>query len=437
MIGKGEMTIPPVIGVVDDEPAQRRLLEETLQRAGWRVLCGEDGRQAVELAPRCGLMLLDVRMPGMSGLEALDKIRQLPRPPVVVLLTAYIDVRDAVAAIKMGAADYLEKPVDLDELLTVIEDCLGLGHRDQDALDLPPGIVAESETLRNLFRQAFRVAPTSAAVLLTGESGTGKEIFARLIHARSNRASGPMVTVNMGAVPEQLAESELFGHEKGAFTGADTSRAGRFEEADGGTLFLDEIGELPLSLQPKLLRVLETGEFRRIGGTTDRRANVRVIAATNRDLEREVTAGRFREDLFYRLNVFPLRIPPLRERREDIIPLAELFLGPWKKRLSPAAARLLAAWSWPGNARELRNVVERAAILADGDMILPEDLPDALRNAPRSDRPDAPDRPLMEEAQRRAIREALEKTGGNRTKAAQLLGISRRSLIYKLRAYGL
>ncbi|HOJ69844.1 MAG TPA: sigma-54 dependent transcriptional regulator, partial [Candidatus Hydrogenedentes bacterium] len=326
---------------------------------------------------------------------------------------------------------------DLDELLTVIEDCLGLGPRDQDALDLPPGIVAESETLRNLFRQAFRVAPTSAAVLLTGESGTGKEIFARLIHARSNRASGPMVTVNMGAVPEQLAESELFGHEKGAFTGADTSRAGRFEEADGGTLFLDEIGELPLSLQPKLLRVLETGEFRRIGGTTDRRANVRVIAATNRDLEREVTAGRFREDLFYRLNVFPLRIPPLRERREDIIPLAELFLGPWKKRLSPAAARLLAAWSWPGNARELRNVVERAAILADGDMILPEDLPDALRNAPRSDRPDAPGRPLMEEAQRRAIREALEKTGGNRTKAAQLLGISRRSLIYKLRAYGL
>lgn len=438
MTEKGATVCTPVIGIVDDEPAQRMLLEETLRRAGWRTLCAENGERAVEIAPQCDLMLLDVRMPGISGLMALEKIRQLPRPPVVVLLTAYIDVRDAVAAIKMGAADYLEKPVDLDELLTVIEDSLGLSHTDQDTLDLPPGIVAESEVLRDLFRQAIRVAPTSATVLLTGESGTGKEIFARLIHARSTRASGPLVTVNMGAIPEQLVESELFGHEKGAFTGADSVHIGRFEEANGGTLFLDEIGELPLALQPKLLRVLETGEFRRVGGSAECRADVRVIAATNRNLEQEVAAGRFREDLFYRLNVFPLCIPALRERREDIIPLAELFLKPWKKRLSPAAARLLAAWSWPGNARELRNVIERAAILADGDMILPEDLPDALRHAPRVDTSSgAPERPLMEEAQRRAILEALEKTGGNRTKAAQLLGISRRSLIYKLRAYGL
>ena len=428
----------PVIGIVDDEPAQRLLLAETLNRAGWRTLCGENGYQAVDIASRCNLLLLDVRMPGMSGLEALQQIQQLPAPPVVVLLTAYIDVRDAVAAIRMGAADYLEKPVDLDELLTVIEDDLGLGHRDQEVLDLPPGVIAESEALRDLFRQALRVAPTSATVLLTGESGTGKEIFARLIHARSPRSAGPMVTVNMGAVPEHLAESELFGHEKGAFTGADQARPGRFEEADGGTLFLDEIGELVPALQPKLLRVLETGVFRRVGGTADKRADVRVIAATNRNLEEEVAAGRFREDLYYRLNVFPLRIPPLRERREDIIPLAELFLKPWKKRLSPAAARALTAWSWPGNARELRNVVERAAILADGDMILPEDLPDTLRLLPRENVPsESPERPLMEEAQRRAILEALEKTGGNRTKAAQLLGISRRSLIYKLRAYGL
>ncbi|MBX3178854.1 MAG: sigma-54-dependent Fis family transcriptional regulator [Candidatus Hydrogenedentes bacterium] len=429
------------IAIVDDDPGQRQLLDNALARAGFDTVCCADGPAGLATADRCDLMLLDVRMPGMSGLEVLAKVKVMRPDLPVILLTAYIDVRDAVAAIKQGALDYLEKPVDLDELIAAVDDALGAprdGLDGPEGVTLPPGVVAESPAMRQVFQQALRSAGTDAAILISGESGTGKQVIAEFIQQHSLRRDGPFVTVNCGAIPENLIESELFGHEKGAFTGADRQRAGRFEEADRGTLFLDEIGELPVPLQPVLLRVLESGRFHRIGGSEERRADVRLIAATNRDLEAEVKAGRFRDDLYYRVNVFPLTVPPLAARREDILPLAARFLKPHGKRLAPAAERCLLAHGWPGNVRELRNALERAAILAVGQQILASDLPDAIRRGENEAR--TPGSVLvgdMEAIQRQAILEALEKTGGNKTRAAQLLGISRRNLIYKLRDYGM
>ncbi|HOC70217.1 MAG: Transcriptional regulatory protein ZraR [Candidatus Hydrogenedentes bacterium ADurb.Bin101] len=426
----------PVILVADDEAAQRLLLEDALTHAGFSVKTCSNGKDAVEEATRCDLMLLDVRMPGMSGLEALEQLhRSHPELPVI-LLTAYIDVRDAVEAMKMGARDYLEKPVDLDELITVVEDTLGVHAEAQEGCMLPPEIIAESAPMRTVFQQAYKVAQTSATVLLLGESGVGKEVVAQFIHKTSERAGRPLVMVDCSALPENLVEAELFGHEKGAFTGADVAREGRFLQADTGTIFLDEIGEMPLALQPKLLRALETGTFRAVGGSRDVRVDVRVLAATNRDIEKEVEAGRFREDLYYRLNVFPLVIPPLREHPEDIPALAARMLKSQRKTTAPATERLLMAYDWPGNIRELRNVLERAAILSEGSRILPEALPPMLRKATPT--PRARGSVLigdMAAIERQAIQEALKKTSGNKTKAAQLLGISRRSLIYKLHAY--
>lgn len=429
------------IAIVDDDPGQRQLLDNALARAGFDTVCCADGPAGLAAADHCDLMLLDVRMPGLSGLEVLAKVKEVRPDLPVILLTAYIDVRDAVAAIKQGALDYLEKPVDLDELIAAVDDALGAprdGLDSPEGVALPPGMVAESPAMRQVFQQALRSAGTDAAILISGESGTGKQVIAEFIQQHSLRRNGPFVTVNCGAIPENLIESELFGHEKGAFTGADRQRTGRFEEADRGTLFLDEIGELPVPLQPVLLRVLESGRFHRIGGSEERRADVRLIAATNRDLEAEVKAGRFRDDLYYRVNVFPLVVPPLAARREDILPLAARFLKPHGKRLAPAAERCLLAHGWPGNVRELRNALERAAILSVGQQILASDLPDAIRRGENEAR--TPGSVLvgdMEAIQRQAILEALEKTGGNKTRAAQLLGISRRNLIYKLRDYGM
>ena len=434
------MSEPQTVAIIDDEPAQRSLLENALQRAGYATRTGENGEQALALANDCDLMLLDVRMPVMTGLEALARLAKSHAELPVILLTAYIDVRDAVAAIKQGAVDYLEKPVDLDELVAAIDDALGVSGRSVagDGLALPPGVVAESECMRGAFRQAARVAETDAAVLLLGESGVGKEVAARYIHEHSRHADGAMVVVDCTTLPRELAESVLFGHEQGAFTGADSRHEGRFQEANGGTIFLDELGELPLDLQPKLLRVLESGSFRRVGGTQDLHTKVRVIAATNRRLEEEVAAGRFREDLFYRLNVFPIEIPPLRDRGDDILPLAEALLRPHHKRLAPAAQRQLLTYDWPGNVREMRNAMERAAILSTGDLVLPADLPPALQEVkPQARRGGGVLVGDMKAIQRQAIMEALEKTGGNKSHAAELLGISRRNLIYKLRAYGM
>ena len=427
------------IAIVDDEQFQRELLDAALRLAGYDTLLCGSGIEAIEMAAHCDLMILDVRMPGMSGIETLGHIKK-ERPFLpVILLTAFIDVRDAVTAIKAGALDYLEKPIDIDELVAVVDDALGPteypAYLETD-FDIPSYIVTESVSMRRILEQASRVADSTVTVLLLGESGTGKEVVARFIHDSSDRR-GPLVRVDCGALPENLVESELFGHEKGAFTSADAQRIGQFEAADGGTVFLDEIGELPLSVQPKFLNVLETGTFRRVGGSREFHTNVRVIAATNRDLENEVKHGKFREDLYYRLNVFPLHIPPLRERPDDILPLAYHILQNRRLRLAPSAERLLRAYNWPGNVRELRNAMERAAVLARGSLILPHDLPPQLQ----TESPTPPTGGVlvgnMEEIQRRAILEALKKTNGNKTQAAALLGISRRNFIYKLRDYGL
>ncbi|MBP8130062.1 MAG: sigma-54-dependent Fis family transcriptional regulator [Candidatus Hydrogenedentes bacterium] len=433
-------TVCSCIAVVDDERAQRELLAAALHSAGYATVLCADGPEAIAAAPQCDLMLLDVRMPGMTGLEVLDRVKsEYPALPVI-LLTAYIDVRDAVAAIKAGALDYLEKPVDIDELVAAVDDALGhadLMPRADISLDIPAHLVVESAAMRAVLEQAARVADSDVTVLVLGESGVGKEVIAKFIHNASSRKSMPMVRVDCGTLPENLVESELFGHEKGAFTSAETQRRGQFEIAGGGTMFLDEIGELPLSIQPKFLNVLETGLFRRVGGNTEIGTDVRVIAATNRELEEDVRAGRFREDLYYRLNVFPLKVPPLRERPDAILPLADHFLKNRKLRLSPATERLLRAYDWPGNVRELRNAMERAAILVHGSLILPADLPPQLQNASVTARPGSVLVGDMDEIQRRAILEALEKTSGNKTRAAALLGISRRNLIYKLRDYGM
>ncbi len=428
----------PCIAIVDDEAGQRELLSAAVKSAGFDTLMCRDGAEAVLAAAQCDLMLLDVRMPGMDGLQVLDRVTAEHAGLPVVLLTAYIDVRDAVTAIRTGAFTYLEKPVDIDELIALIEDALGLAVPTTDVMPpLPAYLIAESPAMRQVLLQALRVADSDVTVLLLGESGVGKEVVAKFIHESSGRRGAPQVRVDCGALPDNLVESELFGHEKGAFTGAEVQRKGQFELADGGTVFLDEVGELPLPVQSKFLHVLESGSFRRVGGSREMHADVRVVAATNRDLATDVHDGKFREDLFYRLDVFSLIIPPLRERLDDILPLAHHFLKARQKRLAPAAERMLRAYSWPGNVRELRNAMERSSLLANGSLILPADLPPQLQHVTVAAEPAAASVGSMEEIHRRAILDALEKTGGNRTQAAALLGISRRNLVYKLRDYGL
>ena len=467
------------VAVVDDDPGLRRLIRNALEKANYQVVEGSNGREAVEIARSAAphAMILDIRMPVMSGMEAFPLVKAERPETAVLLLTAHMDLRDAVSAIKAGAQDYLEKPIDLDELIVAVDEALGQVRAESDSpaedlIPLPAGVIARSAPARTVFREALRAAPTGATVLLLGESGTGKEVLARFIHSNSERRAGPFVAVNCATFPENLIESELFGHERGAFTGASASRAGRFEEASGGTLLLDEIGEMPLALQPKLLRALEEKRVRRVGGSRDIPVDIRVIAATNRPLEEDARAGRFREDLLYRLNVFAVEIPPLRLRREDIEPLALSFLqeqtaqegAPGRgKRFAPATLRLLEGYDWPGNVRELRNAVARACIISRGSLILPEDLPDPVRagRQSRTALPSSGDRKAapgpadaerrqstgagaglppvgqMEEIQKRAILDALEQAGGNKTRAAQILGISRRNLIYKLRSYGM
>ncbi len=439
----------PWAAVVDDDTEQRHLLRQSLEEGGYHVVEGADGEAALALAQKHPLdvMLLDVRMPRMDGLTALKTLRRdFPQLPVV-LLTAFIDVRDAVDAMKAGARDYLEKPVDLDELIILLDEIVGLNRADTsspngDNPPIPNGVIAESPALRHVFHEAIRAAASDVTVLIHGESGSGKEVLARYLHSQSPRAKGPLVAVNCAALPETLIESALFGHEKGAFTGADSRRAGHFEEAHRGTLFLDEIGDMPLSLQTRLLRVLEDHKVRRIGGSEEIQVDVRVVAATNRCLEDEVKAGHFREDLYYRFNIVSLRLPPLRERREDILPLADAFLRDnnfREKHFSPAASRMLVEYRWPGNVRELRNAVIRSAILSRGNLILPEDLPDPIQNVRRLE--GQSESPLSEthtlgEIEKNAILQAVEEASGNKTQAALLLGISRRNLIYKLRSYG-
>ncbi|NMC20366.1 MAG: sigma-54-dependent Fis family transcriptional regulator [Thermogutta sp.] len=427
--------------VVDDEPSQRQLFAESVRQLGFAVIEAGSGEEAVEIASRRSpdLVLLDVRLPGISGLEALRRIREGTPDLPVLLITAYADVRDAVAALKSGACDYLTKPVDLEELKTAILDQLGESHDKASGVaelpPLPPDIVFADPAFRRVLETSALVAPTEAPVLILGPSGSGKDVIARLICRWSRRAEGPFVAANCAGLPETLIESELFGHVKGAFTGAQTDRKGYFRAAHGGTLFLDEIGELPLHLQAKLLRVLENGEITPVGSDQMVRVDFRLIAATHRDLTEAVAEGRFREDLFYRLNVFELRVPPLRERREDILPLARHFAAQFAGRpvrFSPQAASALLAHPWQGNVRELRNAVQRACLLARGDVVLPEHLPPQISRTVEGYEDRQTGR--LDLVERAAILATLEECGGNRTLAARKLGISRRTLIYKLRA---
>ena len=441
--------------MVDDEPAQRELVGGFLRKQGFDVAEAPDGRTALERFRKepFDLLLTDQKMPGLSGLELLEAARAVTPAVAVIIMTAYGTIETAVAAIKGGAADYLTKPVNLDELLHRIAQVrerqrLIMENRElREALQerhRVEGIIGESGRMQEVLSLVRRVAGSDATILIQGESGTGKELIARAIHYASPRAGAPLVSVNCAALPETLLESEPFGHEKGAFTGAVAARKGRFELADGGSLFLDEIGDLPLHLQVKLLRVLQEREFERVGSSRPVAVNVRLLAATHRDLEALVRAGRFRDDLYYRINVVSIALPPLRERREDIPLLLDHFVEKFSRRngkriggLTREAREALLRYDYPGNVRELENLVERAVILTRDEVIGLEDLPLGVKEREGETSGETSLTVLVEGLERRMIREALARADGVQTQAAEILGISERVLRYKLKKYGL
>ncbi|HEU4563721.1 MAG TPA: sigma-54 dependent transcriptional regulator [Gemmatimonadaceae bacterium] len=443
--------------VIDDEASLRHTLSLILAGDGHEVVTaanGEEGLARLE-ADDVELALCDIRMPALGGLEFVERHQARGGRALVIMMSAYGDIDTAIAAMQRGAYDYIAKPFRAEEVLLVVRKAVErerlrerVRHLEGELSALGGGeIVGRGAAIRDAMELARKVARHPTTVLITGESGTGKELLARLVHASSPRAERPFVAVNCGAIPETLLESELFGHVKGAFTGADRDKPGLFEEAQGGTLFLDEIGELPLPLQVKLLRALQECEVRPLGAGSARPVDVRVVAATNRDLAAAVSAGRFRDDLFYRVNVVAIRLPALRERREDIPALAMHFVERCNRRLglrvraiAPAAMRALAEHPWPGNVRELENAIERAMVVVAGDTIEREHLPDTLLApepllAPASD--DLSVKRHTETLERTLIRRALERTAGNRTRAARLLDLSHRALLYKIREYGI
>jgi DNA-binding NtrC family response regulator len=446
--------------VVDDDSVLRRLVSEQVARMGFDSTAAASGEEALGALAKSDfdVVLLDIRMPGLSGLETLREIRKLEDAPEVIMLTADTSLGTGIEAMRLGAYDYLTKPSTLDEIEAVIRKAdekrrlvrQNASLRDavrQPAEDAAGALVYKSGAMEGLVALAETAARADSTVVITGESGTGKDVLARFIHARSQRSDSPMLSVNCAALPETLFESEFFGHERGAFTGATSTKRGLIEAADSSTLFLDEVGEMPAQTQVKLLRFLEEGRFRRVGATRDREADVRVIAATNRNLAEDVTSGRFRADLFYRLNVISLHVPPLRQRREDIPALTEHFLSLFRERfnrpaldLSPDARGRLGAYDWPGNVRELRNALERAAALAsaasdtiEADQLLPSDTSrSAGGQTPASD----PAPLTLDQLERQHILRVLEEQQGNRERAAAVLGISARTLYRKLREYG-
>jgi len=437
--------------LVDDDRAFRCELE----RAGCAVTLAGSGEEALAklAANEPEIVLLDLRLPGMSGLDVLKIIRERYPAIDVIVLTGHGSIDTAIESIRMGAFDYVTKPCPLDELDVRIQRALErqalrkratLLERGLTPPDLGTSFIGESESFRKVLELIDRVAPTDSAVLITGETGSGKEMAAKLIHARSARRQRPFVVVECAALQESLLQSELFGHERGAFTGADRTKPGLFEVAHGGTIFLDEIGEVSLATQVKLLRVLDTSTFRRVGATSEIRVNVRVLAATNRNLESSVQQGLFREDLYYRLSTIRLRLTPLRERRDDIDRLADYFIARINERLGcarqlgPAARRVLKQHEWPGNVRELLHAIEAAAIVCDGPEILPEHLPAVMRG-PRAAPPipDVTSVATLEAMERAHIELALRLTAGHRGQAARLLGISERNLYRKLHDYEL
>jgi len=435
--------------VVDDEPAQRQLLTAALNK-DYLMVAAANGLEAMQLlsARSFDLVITDERMPDMGGIELVKWLRErMPEIPVIVL-TAYGSIATAVEAMKLGAQEYLTKPLKSpDELRLVVARVLRQKTlRDQSLVlqaeadaQFPPDIIAESQAMKRVLTLASQVAQQTTSVLLTGESGTGKEVVARFLHRRSLRSDEPFVAINCAALPENLLESELFGHEKGAFTGALQTRRGRFELAHGGTLFLDEVAEMSVNLQAKLLRVLQEQQFERLGGTRSIIVDVRVIAATNKELQLAIAEKVFREDLFYRLNVFPISIPPLRSRREDILPLADFLvrkisarMGRRPQALDAEVQGMLYRYDWPGNVRELENTLERALIVARNESILPEDL--SLPSEPKTGTAVLP---TLAELEKAAILEALERNQGDRRSTAKQLGVSLRTLQYRLKDYGL
>jgi len=447
--------------VVDDDASLRRILEYNLAKEGYAVLTADSGERALALldAERVDLLITDVKMPGMDGMDLFRRVRQASPETQVIVITAFGTIEMAVEAMKAGAFEYVTKPFNRDRLILVVRKALRLRRLEHDNARLRrevgkkygfENIVGDSPLLQQVFRVIEKVADSDAPVLITGESGTGKELVAKAIHYRSSRAEQPFVAVNCAAIPRDLLESELFGHKKGAFTGAVRDKTGRFEEAGGGTLLLDEIAELPLELQPKLLRALQEREFTPVGAAGTTRCAARIIAATNRDLEGGVAGGSFREDLYYRLAVVPIHLPSLRERPEDIPLLVAHFLrtlGEGRKvTLSREAAAALQRHAWKGNVRELENTVERLLVLGESDVIRLEELPEKIR-VPRPAAPGPevggfsftfPEEGLsLEQAEKALILEALRRSAWNQTRTARLLKIPRHLLLYRMEKFGL
>jgi DNA-binding NtrC family response regulator len=445
-----------IILVVEDEDKLRRVLQLQLETAGFQVLQASTAEQGLKLAEQADLVLTDLKLPGMDGLGLLASLRRQNSTIPVVVMTAFGTVENAVEAMKSGAADFVMKPFSLDYLMTVVNKALemrslraenqelreALGHRYEF-----DNIIGRSPAMQEIFATVMRVATTRATVLLAGESGVGKDLIARAIHQHSPRHDRPFVKINCTALPENLMESELFGYEKGAFTGANTTKPGKFEQADTGTVFLDEIGDVPPSIQVKLLRVLQEREFERLGSNKTRHIDVRVLAATNVDLRAALENGTFREDLYYRLNVMPINIPPLRERKEDIAALAEHFvqklsaeIGSPATSLTPGAVQRLLSYHWPGNVRELENVLERSLVLATGPALEAEDI--RLDMSPRA-KPMSitdhflPDGMSLDDYEQSIIKEALKRASGNKSQAARLLGLTRNALRYRLTQMGI
>jgi DNA-binding NtrC family response regulator len=448
--------------IVDDELNMRLVLEALLKKEGYDVASAADGIEALKVLKHDDIevVVTDLKMPGLDGMGLLERMaRDYPSTPVIII-TAHGTIATAVDALKKGAFDYITKPFDQDELKSVIHKAINTRRLNEEELFVSPdeidrqGIVGSSEPMLKLYDTIKKVAPTSTTIFITGETGTGKDLIAYVIHRNSPRKSNPFVKINCAAITENLIESELFGHERGAFTGAVTTKPGRFELADKGTLFLDEVGEIPKDMQVKLLRVIQDQEFERVGGLRTIKVDVRLITATNRNLLQDVKEGRFREDLYYRLNVFPTHLPPLRERREDILPLTDYFLEKFNRKLDRSVKNvdakvkeLLVSYDWPGNIRELENFIERLVLMAGGSVITMADIPPEWKSIAEvlSVQPPAEHKkPFkdfvkshMEEVERLTIIQCLEECGGNVTKAAQKLGLSRKGLQLKMIKYNL
>ncbi len=449
-------TEKPSILVVEDEPKMRRLLELQLAEEGFHAVTAADAETGLQILGKepFDVVVTDFKLPGMSGLDFLHAVKRVNAELPVIIMTAYGTVESAVDAMKAGASDYVLKPFSLAELVLVIRKELASHQLRQENRDLREAlgrryeyknIVARSDKMQAVLALVERVAPTNATVLIGGESGVGKDLVARAIHEHSQRASGPFVKINSTAIPETLLESELFGYEKGAFSGATTSKPGKFEMANNGTLFLDEIGDVPGAIQVKLLRVLQDREFERLGGTRTLKVDVRLVAATNRDLRAALEEGTFREDLYYRLNVVAIDIPPLRDHKEDIPALAEFFLqksaresGKAVQAITPQALKMLMDFRWPGNVRELQNVLERAVTLSTGSTLDVADIHIDGARRPTADPGSAtlPEGMTLEQYEEELLREALKRANGNKSQAARALGLSRNALRYRLTKMG-